>query len=106
VATGFIRDHVTDLTPTLRTVARALDLRLHHATHAGPRDRRATVQRSTEGSAMAHLARHPVNWGGGIETELSNRFGFRRDLCYCNGDALVHDRWRPSCSRCSPPATR
>jgi opacity protein-like surface antigen len=34
------------------------------------------------------------NWGGGIKTALSERFGFRGDLRYFNGDELAPDHWR------------
>jgi len=34
------------------------------------------------------------NWGGGIKTATSDRFGFRGDLRYFTGDDLVPDHWR------------
>jgi opacity protein-like surface antigen len=34
------------------------------------------------------------NWGGGIKSALSDRFGLRADLRFFNGDDLVPDHWR------------
>jgi hypothetical protein len=34
------------------------------------------------------------NWGGGIKTAMSERFGFRGDLRYFTGDDLAPDHWR------------
>jgi opacity protein-like surface antigen len=34
------------------------------------------------------------NWGGGIKTALSERFGIRADMRYFTGDDLVPDLWR------------
>jgi opacity protein-like surface antigen len=34
------------------------------------------------------------NWGGGLNTAVSNRFGFRADLRYFTGDDLAPDHWR------------
>jgi opacity protein-like surface antigen len=34
------------------------------------------------------------NWGGGIKTALSDRFGLRADLRFFNGDDLAPDHWR------------
>lgn len=34
------------------------------------------------------------NWGGGIKTALSERFGVRGDLRYFNADDLAPDHWR------------
>jgi len=34
------------------------------------------------------------NWGGGIKSALSDRFGLRADLRFFNGDDLAPDHWR------------
>lgn len=34
------------------------------------------------------------NWGGGIKSALSDRFGLRGDLRFFNGDDLSPDHWR------------
>lgn len=34
------------------------------------------------------------NWGGGVKTALSERFGLRGDLRYVNGNDLAPDHWR------------
>jgi hypothetical protein len=34
------------------------------------------------------------NWGGGIKSAISDRFGLRADLRYVNGDDLAPDHWR------------
>lgn len=34
------------------------------------------------------------NWGGGVKSALSDRFGLRADLRYFNGDDLAPDHWR------------
>lgn len=34
------------------------------------------------------------NWGGGVKSALSERFGLRADLRYVNGDELAPDHWR------------
>lgn len=34
------------------------------------------------------------NWGGGIKSAFSDRFGVRADLRYFNSDELVPDHWR------------
>lgn len=34
------------------------------------------------------------NWGAGIKSALSDRFGLRADLRFFNGDELVPDHWR------------
>jgi opacity protein-like surface antigen len=34
------------------------------------------------------------NWGGGIKSALSDRFGVRADLRFFNGDELAPDHWR------------
>jgi len=34
------------------------------------------------------------NWGGGVKSALSDRFGLRADLRFFNGEDLVPDHWR------------
>jgi opacity protein-like surface antigen len=34
------------------------------------------------------------NWGGGIKSALSDRFGLRADLRFFNGDDIAPDHWR------------
>jgi opacity protein-like surface antigen len=34
------------------------------------------------------------NWGGGVKSALSDRFGLRADLRFFNGDELAPDHWR------------
>ena len=34
------------------------------------------------------------NWGGGLKSAISDRFGLRADLRYFNGDDLAPDHWR------------
>ena len=34
------------------------------------------------------------NWGGGIKSAISHRFGVRAGLRYVNGDDLAPDHWR------------
>ena len=34
------------------------------------------------------------NWGGGVKSALSDRFGLRADLRYINGEELAPDHWR------------
>jgi opacity protein-like surface antigen len=34
------------------------------------------------------------NWGGGLKSAISERFGLRADLRYVNGDDLAPDHWR------------
>ena len=34
------------------------------------------------------------NWGGGVKSAISDRFGLRADLRYINGDELAPDHWR------------
>jgi opacity protein-like surface antigen len=34
------------------------------------------------------------NWGAGVKSALSDRFGLRADLRFFNGDELVPDHWR------------
>jgi opacity protein-like surface antigen len=34
------------------------------------------------------------NWGGGVKSALTDRFGLRADLRFFNGDDLAPDHWR------------
>jgi opacity protein-like surface antigen len=34
------------------------------------------------------------NWGGGVKSALTDRFGLRADLRFFNGDELAPDHWR------------